>query len=84
MRSKLVDFDGKKTLVAKLDKQYKYLLTPEDYKSIIDQLVQKILDNIKDPKLVETLNPEFSTSTIDNAYVKKLTVMCSFKKFFRL
>lgn len=39
MRSKLVDFDGKKTLVAKLDKQYKYLLTPEDYKSIIDQLV---------------------------------------------
>lgn len=82
MRNKLVDFNGKKTLVATVYKRFKFELTPEDYQSIIAQLVKKIPDNIKDPKLVETLNPEFSTSTIDNAYVKKLTVMCSFKKFF--
>ena len=82
MRSKIVDFDGKKTLTALIHKVSLSSLTPDDYKSIIDQLVALIPKNIKDKKLVNTLSPTFSTSDSNNMYVKKLTVMCTFKKYF--
>ena len=82
LRNKIVDFEGKKELLALIPKFVKSDLVPQDYMSIVTQLVDQIPKNIKNPKLVEAMNPRFTTSDNNNMYVKKLSVMCSFKKYF--
>jgi hypothetical protein len=80
LRSKFVNFEGVKSLsvikVGSINDIYKY----ED--QIIDELTKKISENVGD-ELVNVLTPNFSTSTKNSVISGKVSIMSSFKKYFR-
>ena len=80
LRSKFVKFEGVKSLsvikVGSINDIYKY----ED--QIIDELTKKISENVGD-ELVNVLTPNFSTSTKNSVISGKVSIMSSFKKYFR-
>jgi hypothetical protein len=80
LRSKFVNFEGVKNLsvikVGSINDIYKY----ED--QIIDELTKKISENVGD-ELVNVLTPNFSTSTKNSVISGKVSIMSSFKKYFR-
>ena len=80
LRSKFVNFEGVKNLnvikVGSIDEIYKY----ED--EIIDELTQKIAENVG-KELVNVLTPNFSTSNKNSVISGKVSIMSSFKKYFR-
>ena len=80
LRSKFVNFEGVKNLnvikVGSIDEIYKY----ED--EIIDELTQKIAENVG-KELINVLTPNFSTSNKNSVISGKVSIMSSFKKYFR-
>ena len=79
LRSKFVEFQGKKDLVF-----YRYgtLDDIQIYESgIIEELCQKISEYIGD-ELTDILTPNFSTSTNQTIIAGKASIMSTFKKFF--
>ena len=80
LRRKFVNFEGVKSLsvikVGSINDIYKY----ED--QIIDELTKKISENVGD-ELVNVLTPNFSTSTKNSVISGKVSIMSSFKKYFR-
>ena len=80
LRSKFVNFEGVKDLsvikVGSLNDIYKY----ED--EIIDDLTKKISENVG-AELINVLTPNFSTSTKNTIISGKVSIMSSFKKYFR-
>ena len=80
LRSKFVKFEGVKSLsvikVGSINDIYKY----ED--QIIDELTKEISENVRD-ELVNVLTPNFSTSTKNSVISGKVSIMSSFKKYFR-
>ena len=80
LRSKFVDFEGRKNLsiikVGSLNDIYKY----ED--EILDDLIKKI-SLILGEKLIDVLTPNFSTSTKDSVISGKVSIMSAFKKYFK-
>ena len=80
LRNKFVNFEGIKDLsvikVGSIRDIYKY----KD--QIIDELTKKISENVGD-ELVKVLTPNFSTSTKNSIISGKVSIMSSFKKYFR-
>jgi len=80
LRSKFVNFEGVKDLsvikVGSLNDIYKY----ED--EIIDDLTKRISENVG-AELINVLTPNFSTSTKNTIISGKVSIMSSFKKYFR-
>ena len=80
LRNKFVNFEGIKDLsvikVGSISDIYKY----ED--QIIDELTKKISENVGD-ELVKVLTPNFTTSTKNSIISGKVSIMSSFKKYFR-
>ena len=81
LRQYFVDFDGKKTL------QVIYDL------SSIEQVNRKVLENFSEQineqminylgkEILDTLTPNFSTTTYDSSIVCKISIMGAFKKYF--
>ena len=81
LRQYFVDFDGKETL------QVIYEL------SSIEQVDRKVLENFSEQineqmikylgkELLDTLTPNFSTTTYDSSIVCKVSIMGAFKKYF--
>lgn len=81
LRSYFVNFDGKKTLIVK------YPL------SDISEVNRKILENFSEQinkqmieylgeKIIDTLTPNFSTTTYDSTIICKISIMGAFKKYF--
>ena len=81
LRQYFVDFDGKKTL------EVIYEL------SGIDQVNRKVLENFSEQineqmikylgkEILDTLTPNFSTTTYDSSIVCKISIMGAFKKYF--
>ena len=80
LRNKFVNFEGIKDLsvikVGSIRDIYKY----KD--QIIDELTKKISENVGD-ELVKVLTPNFTTSTKNSIISGKVSIMSSFKKYFR-
>ena len=81
LRQYFVDFDGKKTLEVFYDL------------SSIDQVNRKVLENFSEQineqmikylgkEILDTLTPNFSTTTYDSSIVCKISIMGAFKKYF--
>ena len=77
----LVNFDGKKKLEIKypikdINDINKKIL--ENFSEQINEKMKKYLGN----SLIETLTPNFTTTTKDSETICKITIMGAFKKFF--
>jgi len=80
LREKLVNFKGKKDLsfvrVGTFKDIYKY------EEGIIEEFCEKISQNVGQ-ELVDNLTPNFSTSTKETIIAGKVSIMSTFKKYFR-
>ena len=81
LRDLLVNFDRKKKLEVKyrindINDINKEIL--ENFSEQINEKMQKYLGN----SLIETLTPNFTTTTKDSEIICKITIMGAFKKFF--
>ena len=81
LRPYFVDFDGKKTLevfyaINGIEKVNRKVL--EDFSEQIDEQMINYLGK----EMLDTLTPNFSTTTYDSSIVCKISIMGSFKKYF--
>ena len=80
LREKFVNFEGKKDLICvrigKIKDVYKY----ED--DLIEEFCNKISENVG-KELIDNLTPNFSTSTKKTIIAGKVSIMSTFKKYFR-
>ena len=83
VRHDFVKFEGKKTISVEIKnlERMESELDIGDYKDFICKVIDQIPSYIK-PSLIDTLTPDFSTTDEDKEFVGKLTIMCSFKKYF--
>ena len=79
LRSKFVNFYGQKTLHTFRDS---IEFTKEDYKSIIPQFVEQI-EKYTGKEIIDTLTPNFSTTTPVTITSAQLSIMCAMKHYFR-
>ncbi|KAL0479116.1 hypothetical protein AKO1_007970 [Acrasis kona] len=78
LRSKFVDFEGKKELeVSGLGD-----LKTANYESLCLQLQIEIAKNIKDPSIANWIVPSFSTTTNTDKVVGSIVLMSTTKKYF--
>ncbi|ARF08221.1 protein of unknown function DUF4419 [Catovirus CTV1] len=78
LRSKLVDFEGKKTLEIKSGGSF----FNADHVKIYAQMADKISENIKDPQIHNWITPKFSTTTPVDVMAASVCLMATFKTFF--
>ncbi len=78
LRSKLVDFQGKKQLVVLGGGN----LFTADYEKLCMDMTGQIAENIKDPTVREWIMPDFSTTTFNEKLVGAIVLMASMKKYF--
>jgi len=80
LREKFVNFEGKKDLICvrigRIEDVYKY----ED--DLIEEFCNKISENVG-KELIDNLTPNFSTSTKQTIISGKVSIMSTFKKYFR-
>jgi len=81
LRKYFVNFDGKKELTIKyplssIEQVDKKVL--EDFSEKINEEMTKYLGK----EILETLTPNFTTSTYDSIIIGKITIMGAFKKYF--
>ena len=53
-----------------------------DYSWFLDQMTQKISENIKVPNYVNLMKSDYSTSTATHTIVSEITIMASVQEFF--
>ena len=53
-----------------------------DYGWFLDQMTQKIAENIKVPNFVDLMKSDYSTSTGTHVIVSEITIMASVQEFF--
>ena len=82
LRNFFVNFEGKKTLTVS------YVL--DDIKKINTKILQDFSEQINKQmteylgeKILETLTPNFSTTTYDSKIICKISIMGAFKKYFK-
>ena len=80
LRKKIVDFEGKKILKIKKNKDL-YQLTKEDWNEIINDFCLDMKKNVKED-LMNILIPNFSTTSIQLKQSAQITIMSSMKQFF--
>mmetsp|Transcript_36154 Transcript_36154/g.81830 ORF Transcript_36154/g.81830 Transcript_36154/m.81830 type:complete len:391 (-) Transcript_36154:188-1360(-) len=79
LRDRFVDFQGKRTLVVHMAGT----LHTADYAEFARRMVdENIVENIKDPSLVEWLLPAFSTTTVHDRVVAAVSVMSTLQSYF--
>ena len=81
LRDKFVNFSGRKEL-----KVERIGVTPtsakeKDWKGIIDELIQKIEENVG-KELIDNLQSDFSTTSLTAKLTSKITIMSAFKEYF--
>jgi len=79
VRKFFVDHEGKKTLTVEVPE-----ISPldVDYSWFLDEMTQKIQENIKTPNYVELMTANFSTSTKTDRIVSSINTMNSMQEFF--
>ncbi|EFC36665.1 predicted protein [Naegleria gruberi] len=78
LRSKFVDFDGKKELVVKgIGTLY-----TANYEDLSIRMTSEIAKNIKDPSVREWVMPDFTTTTQSDRMVGAVVLMAAMKKYF--
>ena len=80
LREHFVNFKGKKDLTCIRIGTFKDIYKYED--DIIEEFCNKISENIGS-ELTEALTPNFSTSTKESIIAGKVSIMSTFKKYFR-
>ena len=81
LRKYFVNFDGKKELIVK----YPLSSIEEVDKKVLENFSEQINEQMKEhlgDKILETLTPNFTTSTYDTTIVGKISIMGAFKKYF--
>merc|ERR1719171_299660 len=79
LRDRLVDFQGKKTLVVEMGGS----LFGADYASFARRMVdENIVKNIKDPSVARWLLPDFSTTTPTDRVAASVSVMSTLQAYF--
>jgi|SRR3989344_2254215 len=78
LRSKFVSFEGQKELIAYGGGN----LQSANYPVLIEDLIDQIASNIKDPSVASWAIPSFSTTTDCDRIVGSLVLMAAMKKFF--
>ncbi|CAE7928452.1 unnamed protein product [Symbiodinium necroappetens] len=79
LRDRLVNFEGKMTLVVKMAGT----LFTADYAEFAERMVdENIVQNIKDPEMVAWLMPGFSTTTVNDRVVAAVSVMSTLQNYF--
>ena len=80
LRKHFVNFNGKKDITCIRIGTFKDIYKYED--DIIEEFCNKISENIGS-ELTEALTPNFSTSTKESIIAGKVSIMATFKKYFR-
>ena len=80
LREYFVNFNGKKDITCIRIGTFKDIYEYED--GIIEEFCNKIAENIGS-ELTEALTPNFSTSTKESIIAGKVSIMSTFKKYFR-
>lgn len=78
LRSKFVDFEGKKELVVFGSGTIRSV----DHGDFMKQFAGKIAENIKDPSIREWIVPSFTTTTDNDKIVASSLLMATMKKYF--
>ena len=81
LRSKFVDFDGKKELTVRRGNITPQTATIDDWNDIFSEFTTQI-SNFTGKKITETLQPCFTTTTPISKAVGDLSIMCAMKKYF--
>ena len=83
LRDKFVDFNGQKNISIETGITNLFLASDEQWNSIIEQLLNETLKNIKiNNKILDIFNQKFSTSTNEAEIANNVTILSSFKKYF--
>ena len=83
LRDKFVDFNGQKNISIETGITNLFLASDEQWNSIIEQLLNETLKNIKiNKKILDIFNQKFSTSTNEAEIANNVTILSSFKKYF--
>ena len=83
LRNKFVDFEGQKNISIETGFTNLFMASDEQWNSIIEQLLNKTLKNIKiNQKILDKFNKKFSTSTNEAEIANNVTILSSFKKYF--
>ncbi|KAM9980145.1 hypothetical protein ACTFIZ_006392 [Dictyostelium cf. discoideum] len=78
LRSKIVDFQGKKQLVVSGNGT----LMTANYESLTIRMTEEIEKNIKDPSIREWVNKPFSTTTPNDTMAASIALMATVKSYF--
>ena len=79
LRSKIVDFEGRKRLVVRAPGT----IYTADFGSMNQAFLDKISENIKDPSLKDWFLPGFTTTTKNDEVCAAAMAMCSFQAYFK-
>ena len=80
LRNKFVNFDGKKQITCERIGSFKDVYKYRD--DLIEEFCNKISENIRN-ELTDILTPNFKTSTKESIIAGKVSIMSTFKKYFR-
>ena len=78
LRDKFVNFSGRKELKVERIGVTPTTAKEKDWKGIIDELVQKIEENVG-KELIDNLQSDFSTTSLTAKLTSKITIMSAFK-----
>lgn len=81
LRSMFVNFNGKQELTVKRDNMAPQTATTNDWMEIFTEFVQQI-EVFTGKEITETLEPDFTTTTIISRAVGQLSIMAAMKEYF--
>ena len=81
LRNLFVNFDGKKTLTVKYPLSDISEVNRKVLEDFSEQINKQMIEYLGE-KILDTLTPNFSTTTYDSTIVCKISIMGAFKKYF--
>ena len=81
LRNLFVNFDGKKTLIVNYTLDNIKHVNRKVLEDFSEQINKQMIEYLGD-KILDTLTPNFSTTTYDSKIVCKISIMGAFKKYF--